>query len=73
MELEEAIPLMVLGFMALIGFWLAGLTYLMFKHQKEETKEESPEEKASEKEVKEETEEETKEEEKPEEPDKEAT
>jgi hypothetical protein len=36
MEMDEAIPILVVGFMALIGFWLAGLTYLMFKNQKRE-------------------------------------
>lgn len=40
MELSEAIPILILGFMALIGFWLAELTYLIFKHQKQESEKE---------------------------------
>ncbi len=35
MELSEAITIMVVGFMGIIGFWLVSLTYLVFKYEEE--------------------------------------
>ena len=40
MELSEAITIMVVGFMGIIGFWLTGLTYLVFKNEKQNKTEE---------------------------------
>ncbi len=42
MELNEAISILVVGFMAIIGLWLAGLTYLVLKkHGQKEVKEDA--------------------------------
>jgi hypothetical protein len=35
MELSEAITIMVVGFIGIIGFWLTCLTYLVFKYEEE--------------------------------------
>jgi hypothetical protein len=31
MELEEAVLILVLGYVAIMGFWLSGLSYLVLK------------------------------------------
>ncbi len=35
MELSDAITILVVGFMGIIGFWLTSLTYLVFKYEEE--------------------------------------
>ena len=43
MELSDAITILVVGFMGLIGFWLTSLTYLVFKYEEEYKAEEAEE------------------------------